>query len=114
MVAEVVKAGGRVIAGTDSPIFPYGLSLLMEVEHYAMGGLTPADAIRTATIVPAEAMGAAADLGSVERGKLADLTIVGRWSSPAAHARRSEWRRPSAPIVPPCESASAGVSPPIA
>ena len=41
-----------------------------------MGGLTPADAIRTATIVPAEAMGAAADLGSVERGKLADLTIV--------------------------------------
>ena len=41
MVAEVVKAGGRVIAGTDSPIFPYGLSLLMEVEHYAMGGLTP-------------------------------------------------------------------------
>ena len=76
MVAEVVKAGGRVIAGTDSPIFPYGLSLLMEVEHYAMGGLTPADAIRTATMVPAEAMGAAADLGSVERGKLADLTIV--------------------------------------
>ena len=76
MVAEVVKGGGRVIAGTDSPIFPYGLSLLMELEHYVMGGLTPADAIRTATIVPAEAMGAGGDLGTIERGKLADLVIV--------------------------------------
>jgi imidazolonepropionase-like amidohydrolase len=48
----------------------------MEVEHYARGGLTPADAIRTATAVPAEAMGAGADLGTVERGKLADFVIV--------------------------------------
>jgi imidazolonepropionase-like amidohydrolase len=76
VVAEVVKAGGRVIAGTDSPIFPYGLALLMELEHYVMGGLSPVDAIRTATVVPAEAMGAGADLGTIERGKLADLVIV--------------------------------------
>jgi imidazolonepropionase-like amidohydrolase len=41
-----------------------------------MGGLAPADAIRTATAVPAQAMGAGADLGTVERGKLADLVIV--------------------------------------
>jgi imidazolonepropionase-like amidohydrolase len=76
MVAEVVKAGGRVIAGTDSPINPYGLTLLMELEHFVRGGLTPADAIRTATSVPAEAMGLGADLGTIERGKLADLVIV--------------------------------------
>ena len=76
MVAEVVKGGGRVIAGTDSPIFPYGLALLMELEHYVMGGLTPVDAMRTATAVPAEAMGVGADLGTIERGKLADLVIV--------------------------------------
>jgi Tol biopolymer transport system component/imidazolonepropionase-like amidohydrolase len=76
MVAEVVKGGGRVIAGTDSPINPYGLALLMEIEHYVRGGLTPADAIRAATIVPAEAMGMAADLGSIEAGKLADLVVV--------------------------------------
>jgi Tol biopolymer transport system component/imidazolonepropionase-like amidohydrolase len=75
-VAEVVKAGGRVVAGTDSPIIPFGLALLMELEHYVNGGLTPADALRTATVVPAEAMGLAADLGTIERGKLADLTIV--------------------------------------
>jgi Tol biopolymer transport system component/imidazolonepropionase-like amidohydrolase len=76
MVAEVVKAGGRVIAGTDSPIIPFGLALLMELEHYVRGGLSPADAIRTASAVPAEAMGLGAVLGTIERGKLADLIVV--------------------------------------
>jgi imidazolonepropionase-like amidohydrolase len=64
-----------VIAGTDAPINPYGLTLLLELEHYVRGGLSPAEAIRTATAVPAEAMGLA-DLGTIERGKLADLVIV--------------------------------------
>jgi imidazolonepropionase-like amidohydrolase len=76
LVARIVKGGGRVIAGTDSPINPYGLSLLLEIEHYVRGGLTPADAIRTATAVPAQTMGYGADLGTIEAGKLADLTIV--------------------------------------
>ena len=74
-VAAVVKAGGRVIAGTDAPINPYGLTLLMELEHYVRGGLSPAEAIRTATAVPAEAFGLT-DLGTIEPGKLADLVIV--------------------------------------
>jgi Tol biopolymer transport system component/imidazolonepropionase-like amidohydrolase len=74
-VAAVVKAGGRVIAGTDAPINPYGLTLLMELEHYVRGGLSPAEAIRAATVVPAEAMGLT-DLGTIEPGKLADIVIV--------------------------------------
>ena len=76
LVADVVRGGGRVIAGTDSPINPYGLALLMELEHYVRGGLTPAEAIRSATAVPAEAMGLGADLGTIEPGKLADLVVV--------------------------------------
>ena len=48
----------------------------MELEHYASGGLTPTEVLRTATIVSAEAMGAGADLGSIEPGKLADLTMI--------------------------------------
>ena len=75
-VAAVVAGGGRVIAGTDSPINPYGVALLSELEHYVRGGLTPAEAIRTATAVPAEAMGLGADLGTIEAGKLADLVVV--------------------------------------
>jgi imidazolonepropionase-like amidohydrolase len=76
MVAAVVRGGGRVIAGTDSPINPYGLALLAELEHYVRGGLSPAEAIRTATAVAAEAMGLGADLGTIEAGKLADLVVV--------------------------------------
>ncbi|HEV3059824.1 MAG TPA: amidohydrolase family protein [Vicinamibacterales bacterium] len=72
----VVKGGGRVTAGTDAPINPYGLSLLMELENYASGGLTPVEVLRTATMVSADAMGVGADLGSVEPGKLADMVII--------------------------------------
>jgi imidazolonepropionase-like amidohydrolase len=74
--AAVVTGGGRVIAGTDSPIIPYGMALLMELEHYARGGMPPAEVIRSATAVAAEAMGLGADLGTIEPGKLADLVIV--------------------------------------
>ena len=76
LVLAVVRGGGRVIAGTDSPINPYGVALLSELEHYVRGGLSPAEAIRTATAVPAEAFGLGADLGTIEAGKLADLVIV--------------------------------------
>jgi imidazolonepropionase-like amidohydrolase len=76
LTADLVKRGGRVIAGTDSPIIPYGMALLMELEHYARGGMPPTEVIRTATAVAAEAMGLGADLGTVEPGKLADLVIV--------------------------------------
>ena len=76
LVKRVVAGGGRIIAGTDSPINPYGVALLSELEHYVRGGLTPLEAIRTATAVPAEAFGLGRDLGTIEAGKLADLVIV--------------------------------------
>jgi imidazolonepropionase-like amidohydrolase len=75
-VYQVVRGGGRVTAGTDAPINPYGLSLLMELENYEAGGLTPVEVLRTATMVSADAMGVGADIGSIEPGKLADLTII--------------------------------------
>jgi Tol biopolymer transport system component/imidazolonepropionase-like amidohydrolase len=74
--AAVLKAGGRVTAGTDSPIVPYGFSLQLEMQMLVRAGFTPFEAIRSATLWSAEAVGAGADLGSIERGKLADLVIV--------------------------------------
>ena len=76
LVKRVVAGGGRIVAGTDSPINPYGVALLSELEHYVRGGLTPLEAIRTVTAVPAEAFGLGRDLGTVEPGKLADLVVV--------------------------------------
>ena len=64
------------MAGTDAPINPYGLSLLMEMENYEHAGLTPVEVLRSATSVSAEAIGVAADLGTIEAGKLADLSFI--------------------------------------
>ncbi|HMD35158.1 MAG TPA: amidohydrolase family protein, partial [Vicinamibacterales bacterium] len=75
-VYEVVRGGGRIVAGTDAPINPYGLALLMELENYADGGLTPIEVLKTATSVSADAMGLGAEIGSIEPGKLADLSFV--------------------------------------
>jgi Tol biopolymer transport system component/imidazolonepropionase-like amidohydrolase len=75
-VFRVVRGGGLVTAGTDAPINPYGLSLLMELENYASAGLTPVEVLRTATTVPAEAMGVGADIGSIQPGGLADLAFI--------------------------------------
>jgi cytosine/adenosine deaminase-related metal-dependent hydrolase len=75
-VRRVVAGGGRVIAGTDAPIVPYGLSLHTELSHYVDGGLTPVEALRTATSVFARAMGLEDQLGSIAPGRLADLVLV--------------------------------------
>jgi imidazolonepropionase-like amidohydrolase len=75
-VVKIVRGGGRVLAGTDSPIFPYALALHTELELFVQSGLTPFEALQTATINAADALGEAANLGSIEAGKLADLVVV--------------------------------------
>jgi Tol biopolymer transport system component len=68
--------GVPIVAGTDSPIFPYGLALTIELANYVAAGLTPAEAMRTATVNAAAALGAAADVGQIKAGLLADLVII--------------------------------------
>jgi imidazolonepropionase-like amidohydrolase len=76
-LASIVAAGGRIIAGTDSPIVPYGLGLHVELESYVHAGMTPFQALQTATVNAARALGLESELGTIEPGKRADLTFLG-------------------------------------
>ncbi|MCU1383376.1 MAG: hypothetical protein JWL71_2073 [Acidobacteria bacterium] len=73
----IVVGGGIVIAGTDAPIVPYGLGLHVELESYVHAGLTPFQALQTATVNAAAALGIGNEIGTIEPGKLADLTFLG-------------------------------------
>ncbi len=66
--------GVTIVAGTDMG-FP-GYSVFRELELYVESGLTPIEAIQTATITPAKVMKLDATEGSVESGKNADIIIV--------------------------------------
>ncbi len=74
IVKRLHDEGVIIVAGTDMG-FP-GYSLARELELYVEAGLTPIEAIQTATIVPAGVMGLARSKGSIEVGKQADLIIV--------------------------------------
>ncbi|WP_241265540.1 amidohydrolase family protein [Streptomyces boncukensis] len=73
---RVLAAGGLVALGTDAPLVPVGLHLHLALRALHRGGLSAADALRTVTSLPARVFGAERDLGTVEKGKLADLTLV--------------------------------------
>jgi imidazolonepropionase-like amidohydrolase len=68
------KAGIPIVAGTDQTV--PGHSLYRELELYGQAGFTPMEAIQSATIIPARAMGFDKELGTVEVGKRADLIVV--------------------------------------
>jgi imidazolonepropionase-like amidohydrolase len=74
LVKKLYTAGVPIVAGTDMG-FP-GYSVARELELYVEGGLTPAQALKTATIIPAQVMGKSAVSGSIAPGKQADLFIV--------------------------------------
>jgi Tol biopolymer transport system component len=75
-VSDVVKGGGVVLAGTDSPLDLPGTSLQLNLRSQVRFGLAPWQALETATSSPAKAFGLSKDLGTIEPGKLADLIIV--------------------------------------
>ena len=75
-VAAVAAAGGRIVGGTDTPIVPYGLGLILELEQLAEAGLGAAGALRTATTVAAEALGLSGELGVIAPGAVADLVLL--------------------------------------
>ena len=79
MTLAMHQAGVRFMAGTDTAagvhVFP-GFSLHEELALFVEAGLTPIEALQTATRNPAEFMGRLAEMGTVEKGKVADLVLL--------------------------------------
>lgn len=72
LVGRLHKAGVTIVAGTDG----WGIELIRELEIYQQAGFTPAEALQSATIVPARVVGADTRTGSIAVGKEADMVLV--------------------------------------
>ncbi|MDI3403857.1 amidohydrolase family protein [Streptomyces cavernicola] len=73
---RILSAGGLVALGTDQPLVAVGLHLHLALRALHRYGLSPAEALRTATVLPARAFGAEQDLGTLQAGRFADLVVV--------------------------------------
>lgn len=91
LVGEANKAGALILAGTDVgspfPLLP-GFSLHEELELLVKSGLTPLQALRAATLSPAEYLELSDSLGTVEVGKIADLVLLD--ASPLDHIQNTQ------------------------
>ena len=78
IVRAMRKAGVPILAGTDTgnPFCFPGFSLHEELALMVVAGLTPAEALRSATLNPAKFFGLDQKLGTIEVGKIADLVLL--------------------------------------
>lgn len=75
MFQKSVDAGVNIAFGTDSGVYPHGTNA-RQFTYMVRYGLTPMEAIKSATIWGAKSMSLENDIGSIERGKIADLVAV--------------------------------------
>ena len=73
---KAVNAGVKIAFGTDVGGFDWGIDPAIEFPLMVKYGMTPAQAIRAATLNAAELLGMQNDIGSVAPGKYADIVAV--------------------------------------
>ena len=79
IVNAMHRAGIPFLAGTDTPPGVYilpGFSLHEELQRFVAAGFTTMEALQTATLNPAKFLGMEDRLGTIEKGKLADLVLL--------------------------------------
>jgi imidazolonepropionase-like amidohydrolase len=72
---KALRRGVRIAYGTDSGVYPHGLNA-RQFAHMVRHGMTPMQAIQSATIVSADLLGWADDVGRITPGAYADLIAV--------------------------------------
>ncbi|HEV8612825.1 MAG TPA: amidohydrolase family protein, partial [Gemmatimonadales bacterium] len=77
-VAAMQRAGVGVLSGTDAPLrnSPPGFGLHEELGLLVRGGMSPFQALRTATLEPARYLGLLDSAGTIAAGKVADLVLL--------------------------------------
>ncbi len=75
MFRNAVKIGVKISFGTDAAVYPHGQNA-KEFKLMTDLGMTPIDAMRSATSVDADLLGVAQNLGALEKGKLADIVAM--------------------------------------
>src|SRR3546814_12936431 len=83
---RAVKAGVRMIFGTDAGVYPHGDNA-RQFAKMVEWGMTPIQAIRTATLNGAEALDMTGDVGSIAVGKSEERRVGKGWVSTC----RSRW-----------------------
>lgn len=78
IVGRLYRDGVSMMTGTDigNPFIVAGFSVHDELVEFARAGLTPAQALRTATLDPARFLHATDSLGTIQPGKRADLVLL--------------------------------------
>jgi imidazolonepropionase-like amidohydrolase len=78
IVGAMHRGGVGVLAGTDvsNPWVYWGFSLHDELANLVESGFTPMEALQAATLEPARFLGATDSLGTLERGKVADMVLL--------------------------------------
>src|SRR5437763_8512175 len=75
MFRNAVKMGIKISFGTDAAVFPHGQNA-KEFKLMVDLGMTPIDALKCATVSDAELLGIAQEVGTLEKGKLADVIAM--------------------------------------
>jgi imidazolonepropionase-like amidohydrolase len=73
---RALKGGVKIVFGTDVGGFDWQVNEAVEFPYMVKYGMTPIQAIRSATTTAAEMLGMSGDLGSIAPGKYADLVAV--------------------------------------
>ncbi len=78
LIVPMRRAGVEFLAGTDvmNPYCFPGFSLHDELALLVQAGLSPMEALQAATLNPARYLGKDKDLGTVEKGKIADVVLL--------------------------------------